>query len=440
MRVPVLTGVPGAAWEADLVAELERTDHGVTVVRRCVELAEVLGAAATGVARAALLSADLPGLDRDAVARLHSCGVAVLGLVEPGVPAAEHRLRGVGISRVLPVDAGAAAVGRAVVRAVAEVLAAGPTAPADPAASLPLLGPPLRPPPPAPGRGRVIAVWGPTGAPGRTTVAIGLADESARLGVSTLLADADVYGGTVAQTLGLLDESAGLAAACRAAATGRLDLARLAVLSRQLRPGLRVLPGAARADRWPELRPAALLAVVEQARHLSALTVLDCGFSLEQDEELTYDTVAPQRNGATLALLGAADVVVCVGAADPVGLHRLVRGLEELRTAVPGLVPRIVVNRVRRTVLPGEPHQEIAAALHRWSGATAAAYLPAAPAVLDTAMRTGATLAEAAPDSPLRRSVAELARELVGAPTPVRRRGRFSPRRWARLSARRPVG
>lgn len=430
MRLPVLTAVPGAPWEADLVAELERTDHGVTVVRRCVELAELLSTAASGVARAALLSGDLRGLDRDAIARLRSAGVAVLGLVDPGVARAEHRLRQLGIHRVVPADAGAEVVARAVVDAVAEAMAGDIPAFGDPAAAMPALGAPVRPPPAAAGRGKVIAVWGPTGAPGRTTVAVGLAEESARLGVSTLLADADVYGGTVAQTLGLLDESAGLAAACRAAATGRLDLVRLAGLSRQLRPGLRVLPGASRADRWPELRPAALLGVLEQARHLSALTVLDCGFNLEQDEELSYDTLAPQRNGATLALLGAADTVVCVGAADPVGLHRLVRALEELREAVPGLVPRIVVNRVRRTVLPGDPCREIAAVLHRWSGAAAAAYLPAAPAVLDTAMRTGATLAEAAPDSPLRKAVAELARELAGAPVPTRRRWR------ARLPAR----
>ena len=43
--------------------------------------------------------------------------------------------------------------------------------------------------------GRLVAVWGPTGAPGRTTVATYLACELAGLGVSTVLADADTYGG-----------------------------------------------------------------------------------------------------------------------------------------------------------------------------------------------------------------------------------------------------
>ena len=429
MRIPVLTAVPGAAWEADLVAQLHRADHGVSVVRRCVDVAELLSTAASGIARAALVSTDLRRLDRDTIGRLASAGVAAVGLVEPGDAAAERSLRRLGVQRIVPADAGAGTVARVIAQAVADALVTDDVSTGDPAAALPTLKPGLRPPPPPPGRGRIVAVWGPTGAPGRTTVSVGLADETARLGVSTLLVDADVYGGAVAQVLGLLDESAGLAVGCHAAAGGRLDTAELAGLSRRLRPTLRVLTGPARADRWPELRPAAVLAVLEQARHLAAATFVDCGFCLEQDEELAYDTAAPRRNGVTVAVLRAADTVVCVGSADPVGLRRLVRGLDELREAVPGVEPLVVVNRVRPTVVPGAPRREIDAALRRWAGVEASAYLPAAPAVVDTAMRTGSTLAEAAPDSPLRRSVADLARRLAGAPAEQDRRRRLRPAR-----------
>ena len=394
------------------------------MIGRCVDLPELLSVAATGTARAVLLSTDLDQLDSDAVARLAAAGVATIGLAGVGDDHAQTVLRRIGVPRVLRADVGPAEVARVVIEAVAEGVAAPESWFGDPAAALPVLPPPVRVPAPARGRGQVLAVWGPTGAPGRTAVAIGVADEAARLGVATLLADADPYGGTIAQTLGLLDETAGLALACRDAASGRLDTARLAQQSRQLRPRLRVLTGIARADRWPELRPTALGAVLEQARHLCALTVVDCGFCIEQDEELTYDTAAPQRNGATLAALAAADAVLCVGAADPVGLRRLIGALDELREVLPRVVPRVVVNRVRAAVVAGEPQREIAAALQRWAGIEASAYLPAAPAVLDTAMRTGATLAEAAPASPLRRAVAELARELTGAPEHASRRRR----------------
>jgi hypothetical protein len=194
------------------------------------------------------------------------------------------------------------------------------------------------------GRGRVVAVWGPAGAPGRTTVAIGGAHEAARLGVRTLLADADPYGGTVAPTVGLPDEIAGLALASRDAVAGRLGTVRLAQRSRQLRPRLRVLTGHSRADRWRELPSAGLPLVLDESRRLCALTVVDCGFCLELDEDRTE----PQRNGATLAVLAAADTVLCVGAADPIGLHRLSHGLDDLRTVLPGVVPLVVANPCRR--------------------------------------------------------------------------------------------
>ena len=55
----------------------------------------------------------------------------------------------------------------------------------------------------------VIAVWGPAGAPGRTTLAVNLAAEIAAAGHSVALVDADPYGGAIAPALGLLDEAPG---------------------------------------------------------------------------------------------------------------------------------------------------------------------------------------------------------------------------------------
>ncbi len=92
MAVQVVTAVTGAGWESALVGALDRADHGVTVVRRCVDVSELLAAAATGTAQAALLSADLRRLDGDAVARLSAAGVAVVCLVDPGDEGAAYRL------------------------------------------------------------------------------------------------------------------------------------------------------------------------------------------------------------------------------------------------------------------------------------------------------------------------------------------------------------
>ena len=411
--VPVLTAVSDAAWEADLVAATERDTLGVKVVRRCVDLADLLATAATGQARAVVLSADLRRLDREALSRLAHARVAVVGLVPPGDLAAEHRLAQLGVLYVLPADSTVARVsatllaaaqqsGHAVSDGAGSGLATAwgdPRVPSDGSSGQRPEQPTVSGlvPDDAPGDGRILAVWGPQGAPGRTTVAVGLASELAALGRSALLVDADVYGGVVAQLLGLLDESAGLAAAARLAGSGGLDLVALTALARTVAPGLRVLTGIARADRWLELRPSALEVVLERSRGMASFTVVDCGFCLERDEELSFDTTAPRRNGATLEILQSADEVVVVGGADPVGLQRLIRGLGELREAVPELTPVVVVNRVRSTAIPGDSGAQIRAALDRYAGVERVHLVPMDTAGLDAAVATGRTLQEAAP-------------------------------------------
>ncbi|GAA3153748.1 P-loop NTPase [Blastococcus jejuensis] len=424
MALQVFTAVTGAAWESELVGALDRADHGVTVVRRCVDVAELLAAAATGTGQAALLSAELRRLDVDAVARLDAAGVAVVGLVEPGDERAAGRLRQLGVHIVLPADAEPEVIARALRDAVAGG-ASRTRDVADPAAALPRLGVPADPVDRPAGRGRVVAVWGPTGAPGRTTVAVGLADETARLGVSTLLLDADVYGGVIAQVLGLLDESPGIAGAARQASAGSLDGDALVRLAWAVRPQLRVLTGLARADRWPELRPRAVTAVLEEARRLADVIVVDCSFSLEDDEELSFDTAAPRRNGVTLAVLEAADTVLCVTGADPVALQRSIRGLDDLRDALPDVDPLVVVNQVRPGPVPGDPRREIAEALERFTGREVRFFLPADRRATDAALASGRTLAEVAASSPLRAELRAMAATLAGVAMPaVQRRGR----------------
>jgi MinD-like ATPase involved in chromosome partitioning or flagellar assembly len=442
MAVPVLTAVTGAHWESALVAALERAPYGVSVVRRCVDLADLLASAASGTARAVLVSAELRRLDRDALGRLYAGGVAVVGLVTPADDEGERRLRQLGVDVVLSADAGPERISAAVVAAL-ETLADNRQlgrqhAYTEPLPSLPESAGPysagpdgvdLAQPPVEPGSGRLVAVWGPTGAPGRTTVAVNLAAELAAAGLPTLLADADTYGGVVAQVLGLLDEAPGLAAAARLANSSSLDLPGLARLARRVDGAdLRVLTGITRADRWPELRAPALDAVWRLSRSLAAFTVVDCGFSLEQDEEIAFDTAAPRRNGATLTTLEAADVVIAVGGADPVGVQRLVRSLAELSEAVPGAVPRVLLTRVRRGPVGPDPERQLASALHRFAGVDRVAFMPYDRTACDRAVAAGRTLLEVAADSPARLALADLAAELAGR-VPQQRRRRVGRRR-----------
>ncbi len=157
--------------------------------------------------------------------------------------------------------------------------------------------------PEASGAGQIIAVWGPAGSPGRTMLAANMAAELAAEGKSVLLVDADSYGASVAAMLGLLDEAAGLAQACRLADQGLLDAEALLRIAAPVvtRTGtFRVLTGITRADRWTELRAAALSLVLARARQIVDVTVIDTGFCLESRRraELRHDGAAPERRDA----------------------------------------------------------------------------------------------------------------------------------------------
>jgi Flp pilus assembly CpaE family ATPase len=432
VKLAVLCVADGAPWEERLFRDFDSGQFPVRIVRRCVDVVDLLAVAASGQGRAALLSGTVRRVDADAVDRLHAAGVTPVGVVPRGDVDAEQRMRAAGVDHLVAEDADAAVVASVLAEAVREGgRGEGPDRAlartfADPSTSLPI--PPGEGVPVSLGqaarRGSVIAVWGPTGAPGRTTVTVNLAWELARLGASTLAVDADVYGAAMAPTLGLLDESPGLAAACRQAGTRRLDAASLARLCWQLEPALRVLTGIPLAARWPELRPAAIPAVLAAARELADRTVVDLGFSLEADEELSFDTLAPRRNGATLAVLDDADLVLAVGAADPIGMQRLVRGLADLRDAEVRAPVWVVLNRVRSGVVPGDARAELTAALQRFAGVTPAALLPADTGALDSALATGRVLGETAASSPLRRALRDLAAAVAGVPVTGRRRHR----------------
>lgn len=283
-------------------------------------------------------------------------------------------------------------------------------------------------------RSRVIAVWGPAGSPGRTSVAITIAAELAAIGHSVVLADADPYGGATAPSLGLLDEAPGFAAACRLATSGSLthdELARVAQRYTSGRGAFWVLTGIGRASRWPELTADRVEHVLALCRTWVDYTIVDVGFNLETDEEITSDLFAPRRNASTLSALQSADDVIAVGLADPVGLSRLLRSFGDLVEVVPDRPPHVVVNRVRASAVGADPFGQVASTLLRFGGLQAAALIPDDPAGFDLAVLTGRTLRDASPKSPARAALRRFVeRGLARSPEaePGRRRHAARPR------------
>ncbi len=396
MLCVVLLGA-GEAWESPVLADLEQ-HRDIVVLKRCVDVDDLLASVTSGQADVAVVSLEAPGLDPSSITHLRRHAVRPVAVTE--APAddldAREQARRLGIRAVVSVHDLDTLPD--VVTTVEEVADTRERALDGAAAAVAADAPAT-----ADGRGRLVVVWGPAGAPGRTTVATNLAAEVAHRGAPAILVDLDPYGGAVAQQLGILDEVSGLLSASRLAGAGTLE-ERFASVCRGVGDHLEVVTGLPRADRWREVRGAHVERLLETARTRGDV-VVDTGFSLEDDAGSDIGG-RPGRNTLTLAALDAADEVVVVGAADPVGLARLARALVELRERGTGAPVRVVVNRMRTSI--GWSEKDIAGMVEGFSRVAGLHFLPDDRAVVDQALVTGRALVESG-DGALVRSIGALA-------------------------------
>jgi MinD-like ATPase involved in chromosome partitioning or flagellar assembly len=498
MRFRIVTAGVGSTWESALVRACQDGTVRAVVVQRCHDVGDLLAVAAAGKAELALVASAMRWLDREAVARLGSAGLAIVGVVPAGDEDAERRMRQLGIDHVAQgtarpgtlIELGRVALtrrshqpfspdaddrvqrpdhpaGTGIVTRLPWPASRPQPAPTDPPTPATSSGDgtasaAMEPNPPwtaadEPGdvgaaapdgrdhRNALVVVWGPKGAPGRTTIAVNLAFEVLPFAGETLLVDADTYGGSISQTLGFLEDHPGLAWAARLASRGELDGPKLWQATRRAGPaGPRVLSGLPRAALWTELRPSTWESLLELFRLSFQLTVVDVGFCLEEEEELLYDHVRFRRNAVSRLALQRADQVVAVARADPVGLHDFIRGYQQLREL--GVDPsriRVVVNQVRGGLFGGDASVQIGAALSRYLGLEPSVFVPYDRAAVDAALMLGKALREVRPGTGVQQAVVALATSVVGAPQAVpqrRRRLRRGGRRRAVIWNGRPSG
>lgn len=262
---------------------------------------------------------------------------------------------------------------------------------------------------------RVIAVWGPQGAPGRSTLAIQLAVELSRTGRGTALVDADTVAPALALLLGLSDDSPGVAAACRRAEHGALDSAELTRLATTVTSDsgrIAVLPGINRPSRWPELSSTRLRSTLAACREWIEETVVDVAGAFDADDEVTYDLAGPRRHAATSASLIEADLIVAIAAADPLGISRFVRDHAELRRLTAPTPVIVVVNQVRPGPLGIDARGQVRRTLERFAGISDVVFLPFDRRAADAALLHARPMTEVAPRSPFAAAVRRLAATL----------------------------
>lgn len=385
----VLVLAAGAPWEPGLLAAL-RADR-VAVQRRCVDVADLMAAADTRLSTVAIVDGGTPGMDAEVARWTRERGVRLV--LVGGAPEDRERWRRLGIA------AQSGDSPEAILAAAKQVAASSASAPD---AALPdgqAAGGPDEGPDEGAGADLghpVVAIWGPPGAPGRTTLVLALARMAAVQGGRVTAVDADPAGGTAGIYAGLAEETAGLLLAARAWNTGRLDAATLRGFCRDV-AGVDLLTGLPRGERRVEVRPGAVAGVLGVAASGSPV-VVDAGSGSEADA----------RDRMSVEALTSATSVVVVGSADPVGAVRLARSLEALAEVAPAHRPWVVVNRVRPRL--GWGAAELGAVIEGRADLRAITELPEDPA-LDRAHLVGRLPGELGA-SPYTHAVARLGAEL----------------------------
>jgi MinD-like ATPase involved in chromosome partitioning or flagellar assembly len=371
MPTRIVTVAGSIERETEVTTQLER-DPGFIVAFRCLERAEVLATLRAGAADLVLAVGVAPWFDFQCLEEARRCGVRLYGIAADPVEADMLEVRGFRVVRDLT---------------HLKELVTGDLPPQD------------QPEPHE--TGNVVAVWGPKGSPGRTTIAIELATVLAQSEPATLLVDADLYGGDIAQLLGVVEELPGIVPLCRLAARGGLrDRAWVTELG-SVDQGPTVLPGLLRAELWREVSAFGWNELVDAAREAFSTTVIDVGFCVEPPPALPG---ASGRNDVAISALEKADRILVVVRADPIGLRSFFWSFTDHRDLFDEERCVVVLNRVR----PGD-EEELRKLVRRHLGSPPFALIPDRPDHAVRAVWQGLPMAISSPSSPVHSAMRDVA-------------------------------
>ncbi len=363
------------------------------MVRRCVEAVDVLAAASVEAQAAVVIDLNTPRLSADTIAAIPGVGDRIVVAIASDDEAAD-RARHWGIASIVRWGES-----EALDRIVTELQRERRSSMDSSAGDSPIETGNRS------ARG-VTAVYGPAGAPGRSTIALGVAEAWARSGERVCLIDADTIGPSLALLVGMTEDVSGLLVAARYADQGALDARSLGSACRRLDDRLWLMSGIGSPERWHQLRPASMDRVVRTCAQLFDRVVIDINPLLNTDE---IDDVMPGglplRDSATRSVLQVSDTVFAVTQPDAVSVTRLTVDLPRIFTLVSHSCVSVVVNRYSRR--DSRSAARVSEVLTESGISVPVHSIPEDKSVL-LCRRTGSLLSEVATSKRLRRSLAKL--------------------------------
>jgi energy-coupling factor transporter ATP-binding protein EcfA2 len=174
--------------------------------------------------------------------------------------------------------------------------------------------------------GQIIAVWGPAGSPGRSTLALCLAATLARRDQRVMVVDGDSYAPSLAPMLGLHETPSGVQSLSRHARLETVEVKALAACAVHYslgRESFAIVTGLNSSAHYVDCGSLAWSLALTTLRAAGHTLVVDLAAPLLQ---LPGETIGgPMRNALTLATLDVADRVLVVANPTPLSVLRLSR-------------------------------------------------------------------------------------------------------------------
>jgi MinD-like ATPase involved in chromosome partitioning or flagellar assembly len=404
----VVVAVGNCPWEPKLVAALSHPTSALQVARRCFYLADAVAAVDLVRPDWVVVSPNLTDLSADTSALLKGARVLALATTEDE----ERHLRSLGFADVHQVE----------VNALHQVVKAFDVAapPSTPGAPIALIERPTtvtsssersnekaRAASNGSTRRLVIGVYGTAGAPGRSSIAVGVSAEMARAGLKTLLVDADFGAPAVGALLGLNGESNGLLKAARLVERGGLTGTTMEQSAARVGPNLLALGNQSAFGGLTRVAIGGATELISVAQANFECVVIDLGCSVAPVAFDPFGDAGLSGSQLTAQLLGmCTDVLVC-GLPSPLGVTRLITALSDLVDLKVSATQRVVLNRCprgRANALGAETQALVATHVRK----TEVVSLPRDERAFWRAEHAGKAVVVASPRSPVSRGIRKL--------------------------------
>lgn len=252
-------------------------------------------------------------------------------------------------------------------------------------------------------KGVLVAITGPSGSTGKTTIASNLAALLASEKKSVILVDADFLGSGCPSQFSINRQLPGLTAAIRLAEQNRFDEQQLERLVYEIQK-----------NRLYLLANSAGLLVPPNANNLSVITeqlLTSFDYVVVDLPALVVPSLQTPANCELLdCFMQRAEYVFAVALADPLGIARWLRVEKVLEQK--NIQPKLIINRLRNSAIESAK-REIQYTLAQLGSYPIAGFLPDDPVPIDRAIRQGLPLAMLSRSSPFRHSLWGLTQSLI---------------------------